>query len=174
MSTITVKRELPAMRCEICHQADCFTPETGVCTRCAGLTVLQEKPTPVAFAGRGANGFLADYLRRQAEDEAEDEVNGFIYHRLFVMGIFFVISIFSPMTLRPVMLQITMLIGIVGMIAGVIIYRKEIWASLKLNWRGIGIGLLLVLLLLTVLVVGWKTFYFFFPTPPISEPVDDF
>lgn len=34
---LTVKRELPATRCEICHQADCFTPETGVCTRCVGV-----------------------------------------------------------------------------------------------------------------------------------------
>ncbi len=35
---LTVKRELPAMRCEICHQADCFTPETNFCTRCVGIS----------------------------------------------------------------------------------------------------------------------------------------
>ncbi len=29
-----------ATRCEICHQADCFDPESGVCARCSGLVVL--------------------------------------------------------------------------------------------------------------------------------------
>ena len=39
MSVLTVKRELLATRCDICHQADCFTPETGVCTRCRDLVL---------------------------------------------------------------------------------------------------------------------------------------
>jgi hypothetical protein len=38
MTILQIKRELPATRCDICHQADCFTPETGVCTRCVGIS----------------------------------------------------------------------------------------------------------------------------------------
>ncbi len=29
-----IKSELPPTRCEICHQSDCFNPDTGVCSRC--------------------------------------------------------------------------------------------------------------------------------------------
>src|SRR5438128_2397268 len=32
-----IKAETPARRCEICHKADLFVPETNYCSRCAGL-----------------------------------------------------------------------------------------------------------------------------------------
>ena len=35
---LTIKRELPALRCEICHQADCFDQETNFCARCVGIS----------------------------------------------------------------------------------------------------------------------------------------
>jgi hypothetical protein len=48
MSLLTINRELPATRCDICHQADCFEPETGVCTRCLGvIPSLQSNPSGV-------------------------------------------------------------------------------------------------------------------------------
>ncbi|MEW6737097.1 MAG: hypothetical protein AB1489_37770 [Acidobacteriota bacterium] len=34
---ITVLRESLPMRCEICHQADCFDRTTGRCSRCSNL-----------------------------------------------------------------------------------------------------------------------------------------
>lgn len=46
--TITVKRELPATRCEICHQADCFEPETNVCMRCTDL-LIPGKSVPLIY-----------------------------------------------------------------------------------------------------------------------------
>lgn len=35
---LTIKRELPALRCEICHQSDCFDPEANFCARCVGIS----------------------------------------------------------------------------------------------------------------------------------------
>lgn len=35
MAQMKVKTESLPTRCEICHKADCFDPETGHCTRCA-------------------------------------------------------------------------------------------------------------------------------------------
>ncbi len=43
---VKVKIEYKPERCEICHQADYFNPETNSCSRCAGVTALatnQEK-----------------------------------------------------------------------------------------------------------------------------------
>ncbi len=43
---VKVKTEYKPERCEICHQADYFNPETNSCSRCAGVTALatnQEK-----------------------------------------------------------------------------------------------------------------------------------
>ena len=34
---IKIKNELLAERCDICHQQDCFDPETGCCGRCMEL-----------------------------------------------------------------------------------------------------------------------------------------
>ncbi|MBX7222194.1 MAG: hypothetical protein K1Y36_19755 [Blastocatellia bacterium] len=34
---LTIRHESPPERCEICHQADQFDPQTGVCQRCAPL-----------------------------------------------------------------------------------------------------------------------------------------
>lgn len=34
-----VRQDHPARRCEVCHQTDQFDPDTGLCTRCAGVTV---------------------------------------------------------------------------------------------------------------------------------------
>lgn len=44
MSEFKVKTELLAERCEICHQSDKFSPETGICSRCQNLTTKIEKP----------------------------------------------------------------------------------------------------------------------------------
>lgn len=53
MSAITIKRELPATRCEICHQADCFELETGICTRCQELIpALQPNPSGISDVSR--------------------------------------------------------------------------------------------------------------------------
>lgn len=37
MANFTVKTEFPAVRCDICHQADLFDAETGGCLRCGAL-----------------------------------------------------------------------------------------------------------------------------------------
>lgn len=37
MKHLTVKSEKPPVRCEICHQTDCFNPDSGICNRCAGV-----------------------------------------------------------------------------------------------------------------------------------------
>lgn len=34
-----IQKEKPAVRCDICHQADCFDATTGNCTRCAGISL---------------------------------------------------------------------------------------------------------------------------------------
>src|SRR2546422_828582 len=34
MPKITILKENPATRCEICHQTDCFNPATNYCSRC--------------------------------------------------------------------------------------------------------------------------------------------
>lgn len=40
---MTILRETPPTRCEVCHQADCFDPVQLICRRCEGLTELQPK-----------------------------------------------------------------------------------------------------------------------------------
>lgn len=35
--TFRVKSETLALRCEVCHLADCFDPTTGDCARCSGI-----------------------------------------------------------------------------------------------------------------------------------------
>lgn len=50
MSEFKVKTELLAERCEICHQSDLFSPETGICSRCQNLTTKIEKPTTKQIA----------------------------------------------------------------------------------------------------------------------------
>lgn len=37
MAEIIIKHETLPIRCEICHQADCFDPELGSCTRCGNI-----------------------------------------------------------------------------------------------------------------------------------------
>jgi hypothetical protein len=37
MERLQIKKEYPAQRCEICHQADCFDPVANVCTRCQSV-----------------------------------------------------------------------------------------------------------------------------------------
>lgn len=39
---LTVRRETRPARCEICHQADRFNPETGDCERCALIRIPDE------------------------------------------------------------------------------------------------------------------------------------
>lgn len=39
-----VTAEHAPLRCEICHQADCFDAATGVCARCAALVVVEQSP----------------------------------------------------------------------------------------------------------------------------------
>jgi hypothetical protein len=59
---IVIRGQKPAMRCEICHQADLFNPETGECRRCANLSLpnlLQEfEPHDAGVAERSAPGSL--------------------------------------------------------------------------------------------------------------------
>ncbi len=40
---MTILRESPPTRCEVCHQADCFDPIQLICRRCEGMTELQPK-----------------------------------------------------------------------------------------------------------------------------------
>lgn len=46
MSEFKVKTELPASRCEICHQSDLFDPEKGYCLRCKNI-VINKEPKPL-------------------------------------------------------------------------------------------------------------------------------
>ncbi len=50
MSEFKVKIELLAERCEICHQSDLFSPETGICSRCQNLTTKIEKQSTKQIA----------------------------------------------------------------------------------------------------------------------------
>jgi hypothetical protein len=47
-----LKSETLAKRCEICHQADCFDPQTNYCSRCAGI------PTTVPSRYSNSTSFL--------------------------------------------------------------------------------------------------------------------
>ena len=47
MSNFHIKAEKPPVRCEICHQSDCFDPVQGQCLRCfEAVNVLTQSPTP--------------------------------------------------------------------------------------------------------------------------------
>jgi hypothetical protein len=41
---LTVRRENPPVRCEICHQTDLFNPETGNCDRCTPVLAAPVNP----------------------------------------------------------------------------------------------------------------------------------
>lgn len=43
MEKVKIKTEYNAQRCEICHQSDCFDPETNNCFRCDKVNVLRRK-----------------------------------------------------------------------------------------------------------------------------------
>lgn len=47
-----LKSETLAKRCEICHQSDCFDPQTSYCSRCAGI------PTTVPSRYSSSSSFL--------------------------------------------------------------------------------------------------------------------
>lgn len=61
---LVVRRESLPARCEICHQADLFDAETGLCTRCEGVRPIEGTPFPADFnlpqrpQGTGAAQFL--------------------------------------------------------------------------------------------------------------------
>jgi hypothetical protein len=44
MAIFQVKTESPAVRCEICHQADLFNPATGQCIRCTHIPAALTAP----------------------------------------------------------------------------------------------------------------------------------
>ena|SRR5215813_11068664 len=44
MSEINVRAESFPIRCEICHQSDCFDAESNYCSRCAGIQLKQDEP----------------------------------------------------------------------------------------------------------------------------------
>lgn len=50
VNKVKIRKEKFAVRCEICHQSDCFNPQTQYCSRCSGLRIPEEteflKPTP--------------------------------------------------------------------------------------------------------------------------------
>lgn len=62
MEHLQIKREFPAQRCEICHQADCFDPASNLCTRCQsvqsvyGIEVVSEQQLK-----------QVDYFQREGE-----------------------------------------------------------------------------------------------------------
>lgn len=49
---IIIRKQSTATRCEICHQTDQFNLTTGVCSRCADLTIqpTQDNYTPVVVS----------------------------------------------------------------------------------------------------------------------------
>ncbi|HND21413.1 MAG TPA: hypothetical protein PLB18_18745 [Acidobacteriota bacterium] len=51
-----IKHETAPQRCEICHQSDCFTPETGVCRRCQPVSQsIQTDRSPALTSQAEAN-----------------------------------------------------------------------------------------------------------------------
>ncbi len=42
--SLTVRRENPPVRCEICHQTDLFDPESGNCARCTPVLAAPVNP----------------------------------------------------------------------------------------------------------------------------------
>ncbi|MBI4750700.1 MAG: hypothetical protein HY774_19615 [Acidobacteria bacterium] len=51
-----IKHETAPQRCEICHQSDCFTPETGVCRRCQPVSqTIQADRLPALMPETEAN-----------------------------------------------------------------------------------------------------------------------
>ncbi len=49
MAIFQVKTESPAVRCEICHQADLFNPATGQCIRCTHIPAALTAPQAGQF-----------------------------------------------------------------------------------------------------------------------------
>jgi hypothetical protein len=42
-SVIRIKKESFALRCEICHQVDCFDPMANYCSRCEFVSIQETK-----------------------------------------------------------------------------------------------------------------------------------
>lgn len=55
--TLIIRQDHPARRCEVCHQTDQFDPDTGLCTRCAGLS-LANLSTPTDSGAKKNPSFL--------------------------------------------------------------------------------------------------------------------
>ena len=65
MEHLQIKKEFPAQRCEICHQADCFDPIANVCTRCQSVMIL--RPHPDAVEPGNEKQDVSETLKRDAE-----------------------------------------------------------------------------------------------------------
>jgi hypothetical protein len=55
MNRIKVNFESPSTRCEICHQADLFDPQTNCCSRCDSLNdeVIGTRKLPIDYGNIG-------------------------------------------------------------------------------------------------------------------------
>lgn len=70
MKTFTVVAQSHPTRCEVCHQADQFNPETGCCARCYEVVGSTIHFMASAFCPNGNPSRVSDYLvdKRKAID----------------------------------------------------------------------------------------------------------
>jgi hypothetical protein len=155
MSVLTIKRELPAIRCEICHQADCFTPETAFCTRCAGIVVPSTYAMPVTMnAAAAAAGFLADYRERVAFEGGWWDVLFITPHVFFGLGLAYDFLYASNAT--AVLTPLSLFVSALCFCFGIYLYQQagqpEGNPVRAFKWTFVGGGFFVVFLLV---LIGW-------------------
>lgn len=72
-SGLIVREERLPERCEICHQADRFDPQTGLCTRCQNVPDLVTVPLDNLQVDWIAAGISPESLTRLQAELSEDE-----------------------------------------------------------------------------------------------------
>jgi len=106
---VKVKTEYKPERCEICHQADYFNPETNSCSRCAGVTALaanQEKNLSSKKQIPYYNFYVEDdYAKKQALK------NGLINLSL---GLIYSLILNSDQLLFSILISLIFIVGGVG------------------------------------------------------------
>lgn len=89
LKRLTIKRELPAERCEICHQDDCFDPVKNYCSRCANFAT-----TIVSTNNLSTNSNTRPNRTTRARNRRSDPTWGELFYQL-IFGILTVILFLS-------------------------------------------------------------------------------
>ena len=81
MEEIRIKGESEPVRCEVCHQADCFDAKMNECSRCKGLEKLKIEQT-----------IDLDYILKDYSNDSFHKLIGFIF---IVAGLLFIVESFQ-------------------------------------------------------------------------------